>query len=88
MFMDRPAVQDPGFTDRVMVEVTPVQVFRVTKVDRVIKAIRATRVVIINKGISSSNSQVTRVTRSSLIVSSIMSSPLACASMTRSFIKE
>ena len=65
MIMDRPAVQDPGFTDRVMAEVTPVQVFRVTKVDRAIKAIRATKVVIINRGISNSNSRVIRVTRSS-----------------------
>ena len=64
MIMDRPAVQDPGFTGRVM-EVTPVQVFRVTKVDRAIKAIRATKVVIINKGISNNSSRVTRVTRSS-----------------------
>ena len=43
MIMDRPEVQDPGFTSRVMVEVTLVQVFRVTKVDRAIKAIRKPR---------------------------------------------
>ena len=65
MIMDRPAVQDPGFTDRVMVEVTPVQVFRVTKVDRAIKAIRATKVVIISRGISNISSRVIRATRSS-----------------------
>ena len=58
--MDHLVVQDPGFTGRVMVEVIPVQVFKATKVDR---AIRATKVVIINKGISSN--QVFRVTRSS-----------------------
>ena len=55
----------PGFHGPVMVEVTPVQVFRVTKVDRVIKAIRATKVVIINRGISNSSSQIIRVTQSS-----------------------
>ena len=65
MIMDRPAVQDPGFTDRVMVEVTPVQVFRVTKVDRAIKAIRATKAVIIYRGVNNSSSQVIRVTQSS-----------------------
>ena len=64
MIMDRPVVQDPGFTGRVMVEVTPVQVFKVTKVDRAIKAIRATKVVIIHRGINNSSSQVIRVTRS------------------------
>ena len=65
MIMDRPAVQDPGFTDRVMVEVTPVQVFRVTKVDRAIKAIKATKVVIISRGISNNSNRVIRATRSS-----------------------
>ena len=65
MITDRPAVQDPGFTGRVMVEVTPVQVFKVIKVDRAIKAIRTTKVAIINRGISNSNSRVIRVTRSS-----------------------
>ena len=65
MIMDRPVVQDPGFTGRVMVEVTPVQGFKVIKVDRVIKAIRATKVVIINRGISNSNSRVIRLTRRS-----------------------
>ena len=62
MIMDRPVVQDPGFTDRVMVEVIPVQDFKVIMVDMAIKAIRATREVIINRGISSSNNQVTRAT--------------------------
>lgn len=65
MIMDHLAVQDPGFTGRVMVEVTPVQVFKVTKVDRAIKVIRATKVVIINRGINNSSSRVIRVTRSS-----------------------
>ena len=64
MIMDHPAVQGPGFMDRVMVEVIPVQVFRVTKGDRAIKAIRATKAVIINRGINNSSSQVIRVTRS------------------------
>ena len=62
MIMDRPTVQDPGFTGRVIVEVTPVQGFKVIKADRAIKAIRATKVVIINKGISNISSQVIRVT--------------------------
>ena len=65
MIMDRPAVQDPGLVGRVMVEAISVQVFKVIKVDMAIKAIRATRVVIINRGVSSSNSRVTRATRSS-----------------------
>ena len=66
MIMDRPAVQDPGFTSRVMVEVIPVQVVKATKVDRAIKAIRVTKVVIITRGINSSSSRwVTRATRSS-----------------------
>ena len=65
MITDRPAVQDPGFTGRVMVEVTPVQGFKVIKVDREIKAIRATKVVIINRGISNNNNRVIKVTRSS-----------------------
>ena len=63
--MDHLAVQDPGFTGRVMVEVTPVQGFKVIKVDRAIKPIRATKVVTINRGISNNNSRVIRVTRSS-----------------------
>ena len=63
--MDHPANQDPGFTDRVMVEVIPVQVFRVTKVDRAIKAIRATKVVISNKGINNNSRRVIKATRSS-----------------------
>ena len=65
MMMDRLAVQDPGFTGRVMAEVIPVQVFKATKVDRAIKAIRVTKVVITNRGIKSSSSRVIRVTRSS-----------------------
>ena len=61
--MDHPAVQDPGPTGRVMVEVILVQDSRVIRVDMAIKAIRATMVVITSKEISSS--QVTKVTRSS-----------------------
>ena len=41
---------------RVMVEVIPVQDSRVIRVDMAIKAIRATRVVITSREISSSNS--------------------------------
>ena len=63
--MDRVAVQAPDLMGRVTVEVVPVQAFTATRVDRVIKAIRATKVVIINKGISNSSSRVIRVTRSS-----------------------
>ena len=65
MIMDRPAVQDPGFTGRVMVEATPVQRFKVIKVDRAIKAIRGTKVVIVSRGLSNSDGQVIRVTRNS-----------------------
>ena len=63
--MDRLAVQDLGPTGRVMAEVIPVQDSKVIRVDMAIKAIRATRVVIISREISGSNSQVTRVARSS-----------------------
>ena len=65
MIMDRAAVQAPDLMGRVMVEAAPVQVFTVIRADMVIKAIRATKVVIIIRGVSSSNSQVTRDTRSS-----------------------
>ena len=57
--MDRLAVQDPGLMGRVMVEAIPVHGFKVIKVD---KAIKAARVVIINREVSSSNSRVTRAT--------------------------
>ena len=62
MIMDRVAVQAPDLMGRVMVEVIPVQDFKLIRVDMVIKAIKATRVVIIIRGISSS--RVTRATRS------------------------
>ena len=62
MIMDRPAVQDPDLMGRVMVEVVLAQDFKVIKADM---AIRATRVVIISRGVSSSNSRVPRATRSS-----------------------
>ena len=65
MTMDRPMVQDPGLKGRVRVEVTPVQDFKVIRVDMAIKAIRTTMVVKINREVSSSNSRVTRATRSS-----------------------
>ena len=65
MIMDHPAVQDPGPMGRVMEEVVLVPVFRVTKMDRAIKAIRATKVVITSRGISNSRSRVIRATRSS-----------------------
>ena len=64
--MDRPTVQAPDLMGRVMVEVVPVRDFTVIKADMAIKAIKATRVVIIIRGISSSsNSQVTKATQSS-----------------------
>ena len=63
MTMDRPMVQDPGLKGRVRVEVTPVQDFKVIRVDMAIKAIRAIRVVITSKEISSS--QATKATQSS-----------------------
>ena len=65
MTMDRPAVQDPGHKVRVTAEVTPVQDFRVISADMAIKAIRATKVVIINREISNNNNWLIRVTLSS-----------------------
>ena len=66
MIMDRPAVQAPDLMDRVMVEAVLVQDFTVIKADMAIKAVRATRVAIIIRGVSSSsNSRVTRATQSS-----------------------
>ena len=59
MIMDRPAVQDLGLMGWVMVEVVLAQDFKVIKADM---AIRVTRVVIINRGLSSNNNQVTRAT--------------------------
>ena len=64
MIMDCPAVQDPGLMGRVMEEVIPVQDFRVIRVDMAIKAIGAVREVIINRGINSSNSRVTKANSS------------------------
>ena len=80
-------VQEAVLMGRVMVEAVLAQDFKVIKADMAIKADKATRVVIIIRGVSSSSSRVTRATRSSLIVGSIVSSPLACASAIRSFIK-
>ena len=65
MIMDHPAVQDPGPMGRVMEEAIPVQDSRAIRVDMAFKAIRATRVAITSRDISSSSSQVTKVTRSS-----------------------
>ena len=64
--MDRPAVQDPGLTVWVMVEAVPAQDFKVIKADMAIRVVKATRVVIIIRGVgSSSSSRVTKATRSS-----------------------
>ena len=63
--MDRPVVQEVVFMDRVMVEADPVQDSKAIKPGMAIKAIRTTMVVIINREVSSSNSRVTRATRSS-----------------------
>ena len=61
--MDRAEVQAPDLMGRVTVEAVPVQVFTVIRADM---AIRATKVVIIIRGVSSnSSSRVTRATRSS-----------------------
>ena len=46
---------------RVMVEAVLAQDFKVIKADMAIKAVRATREVIIIRGVSSSNNQVIRV---------------------------
>ena len=64
MIMDRVAVQAPDLMGRVTVEVVPVQAFTVTRVDMAIKAIGATKVVIIIRGISNS-SRSSRVIRAS-----------------------
>ena len=65
MIMDRVAVQAPDLMGRVMVEAIPVRASIVIRVDITIKAIRATKVVIINKEVSNCNNQDIRVTRSS-----------------------
>ena len=62
MIIDRPIVQDLGLMGRLMVEVIPVQDFRVIRAYMAIKAIRAVREVIINRGTNSSSSRVTRAT--------------------------
>ena len=60
MIMDRLVVQGPVLIGRVMGEAVPAQYFKVIKADMAIKAVRATRVVIIIRGVSSnSSSQVT-----------------------------
>ena len=50
---------------RVMVEAVLVRDFKTTRADMAIKAVRATRAVIIIRGVSSSNNRVIRVIRSS-----------------------
>ena len=65
MIMDRVAVQAPDLMAQVTVEAVQVQVFMVIRVGMAIKAIRATKVVIIIREISSNSSRVTRATRSS-----------------------
>ena len=62
MVMDRAAVRDQVLMGRVMVEAVLAQDFKVIRADMAIKVVRAIRVVIIIKGVSSSNSQVTRAT--------------------------
>ena len=59
--MDHPVVQEAVFMGRVMVEAAPIQDSKATKPDMAIKAIRATREVIIIRGVSSNNNQVVRV---------------------------
>ena len=63
--MDRLAVQEAVFMGRVMVEAAPVHNSKATKLDMAIKPVRATRVVIIIRGVSSNNNQVIRVIQSS-----------------------
>ena len=59
--MDHPAVQEAVLMGRVMVEAALVHDFKATKPDMAIKAVRATREVIIIWGVSSSNNRVIRV---------------------------
>ena len=65
MIMERVVVQAPDLMAQVTVEAVSVQVSTVIRVGMKIKAIRATKVVIIIREISSSSSRVTRATRSS-----------------------
>ena len=62
---DRPTIQEAVLMGRVMAEAAPVQDSKATKPDMAIKAIRATREVIIIRGVSNSNNGVIRVIRSS-----------------------
>ena len=61
--MDRPEVQEAVLMGRVMVEVVPVQDFKATKPDMAIKAVTATRAVIIIRGVNKNNNRVIRVFR-------------------------
>ena len=66
MIVDQVAVQAPDLMGQVIVEAILVQVSTVIRVDITIKAIRATKVVIIIRAISSnSSSRVIRATQSS-----------------------
>ena len=66
MTMDRSAVQDLVLMGRVMVEAVLAQDFKVIKADMAIRVVKATRVVIIIRGVgSSSSSRVTRAIPSS-----------------------
>ena len=66
MIMDQEVVRALALMGRVMAEEIPFQDSTVIRVDITIKVIRATKVVIIIKGISNnSSSRVTRATRSS-----------------------
>ena len=63
--MAHPAVQEVVSMGRVTEAAAPVQDFRAIKPDTTIKGTRATRKVIIIRGISNNNSRVIRAIRSS-----------------------
>ena len=65
MIMDQEAVQALALMGRVMAKEIPIQDSMAIRVDITIKVIRVTKVAIIIRAISSSNSRVTRATRSS-----------------------
>ena len=63
--MGRAVVQEVVLMGRVMVEAVLLRDFKAIKADMAIKAVRATRVVIIIRGVSSSSNLVSRAIRSS-----------------------
>ena len=63
--MGRPAVQEAVLMGWVTAEAAPVQDSKATKPDMAIKEVRATKEVIIIRGVSSSKNRVIRVIRSS-----------------------